>query len=284
MSNARFSIIQARAVRDTRISNAQFRTLAALGMYADTDSGWCFPALNTLSSDLGEKDKAAVSRDIKALAEFGYVEIEPQFRANGSQTSNRYRVIYDLPEPTPIDTTSTPPLTPRQSPIDDSTPPPLTSEVNPLTSHMNDPINDGGDDQLKAVKGMTLLFGDGKIRNESAARALEGNLQRQLAGEFDLSWLDESLRPMAKAFIDITDAKPMKSEQSHWRKVLLEFQQAGYGVSDVARASRIARNADLSIKSPSSVRYALDEQEEKDNDQTQAVEDVIASRRQILNS
>ena len=93
MSNARFSIIQSRAVSDDRISNAQFRTLSALGIYGDKN-GWCFPKLKTLGDMLG-KSKQAVSMDIKALVELGYIEIKKQYREDGSQQNNLYRILFD---------------------------------------------------------------------------------------------------------------------------------------------------------------------------------------------
>ena len=50
MGNQRFSIIPAKAISDKRISNAQLRTLAALGVYGDKN-GWCYPKLSTLAED-----------------------------------------------------------------------------------------------------------------------------------------------------------------------------------------------------------------------------------------
>lgn len=117
MGNQRFSITQARAVKDKRVSNAQHRTLAALGLYGDAD-GWCFPNQSTLAEDLG-KSRQAVSADLNALAKLGYVEIHHQFRENGSQKGNRYRLIFD---------------TPPQAQLA----PPASSEVAPLTTQYND--------------------------------------------------------------------------------------------------------------------------------------------------
>jgi len=120
MTNARFSIIQSVAVDDKRLSNAQFRTLAALGKYGDKN-GWCFPSLTSLGEILG-KSKPAVSKDIKKLIELGYVESTSRYRENGSQTSNMYRLIFD---------------TPRYRGVN----PPLTPEVNPLTAQVNEKAN-----------------------------------------------------------------------------------------------------------------------------------------------
>lgn len=110
MSNARFSILQARAVKDKRITDAQFRTLAALGMYADED-GWCFPSLTTIGNDLG-KSKQAAGRDTIALKKLGYIEVTGRYdKKTGARHSNLYRLKFDLP--------------PRQRRVD----PPSTPEV-----------------------------------------------------------------------------------------------------------------------------------------------------------
>lgn len=107
MSNARFSILQARAVSDKRVSDAQFRSLAALGCYGDKD-GWCFPGLKTLGSDL-HKSPQAVSKDLCALVEAGYIEKHPRFDKDGSRKSNLYRLKFDPTPSTPeVDTLSTP--------------------------------------------------------------------------------------------------------------------------------------------------------------------------------
>jgi len=97
MSNARFSILQAVAVQDRRVSDAQFRTLAALGMYADK-LGWCYPSLKTLAADL-KKSPQAVGRDTIALRKLGYLEVKNRYDSKTkSRHSNLYRLIYDLPD------------------------------------------------------------------------------------------------------------------------------------------------------------------------------------------
>jgi hypothetical protein len=113
MSNARFSILQARAISDIRISDAQFRTLAALGMYADKN-GWCFPSLKTLGVDLN-KSPQAVGRDTIALRKLGYLQVKNRYDTKTkARHSNLYRLLFDFnmddstlstPE---VDTLSTP--------------------------------------------------------------------------------------------------------------------------------------------------------------------------------
>jgi len=123
MSNARFSILQARAISDARISDAQFRTLAALGMYADKN-GWCFPSLKTLGKDLN-KSAQAVGRDTIALRKIGYLEVKNRYDAKThSRHSNLYRLVFDFN-------------------VDDSTL--STSDVDSLSTpdvEVNVPIND----------------------------------------------------------------------------------------------------------------------------------------------
>jgi DNA replication protein DnaD len=137
MSNARFSIIQAQAVRDDRITLAQFRTLCALGIYGD-ENGWCFPNLKTLGDDLG-KSKQAVSKDIQALVELGYVQVKHQYRADGSQRGNLYRLIFDERGQRGVDGGSTPEVDGCQlNTVDGGS----TPEVDAITSHVNDLYND----------------------------------------------------------------------------------------------------------------------------------------------
>ena len=145
MSNARFSILQARAVEDKRISNAQFRTIAALGTYGDKD-GWCFPKLKTIATTLG-KSKQAVNHDLLQLAALGYIEIYHQYREDGGMQNNKYRLIFDLPMPHQsdgdtrqrgIDTPSIPEIDTPSIPEIDT---PSISEIDALTSHINAPIN-----------------------------------------------------------------------------------------------------------------------------------------------
>ena len=142
MSNARFAILQASAVSDERVTSAQFRTLAALGTYGDKD-GWCYPKLETLGKMLG-KSKPAVSRDLAVLQELGYVEITKQYRKDGSQTVNLYRLVFD----TPINVEATPPAPQVNPPLTPEVNPPLTSEVNPLTSYINDPSERKDDEDV----------------------------------------------------------------------------------------------------------------------------------------
>lgn len=133
MSNARFSILQAVAVSDRRVSDAQFRTLAALGMYADK-LGWCFPSLKTLAADL-KKSPQAVGRDTIALRKLGYLEVKNRYDSKTkSRHSNLYRLKYDISDFNVDDT----PLS--------------TSEVDTLSTSEVD-VNAPKNDPIKKPKG-----------------------------------------------------------------------------------------------------------------------------------
>ena len=139
MSNARFSIIPSLAVNDLRITNSQFRTLAALGMYANKE-GWCFPSLATLGRDLN-KSLQAVGRDTIALRDLGYLQVNGRFdTVTGARHTNLYRLRFDFDD-TPLQREVEPPSTSEVEPPSTSeVEPPSTSEVE-VNAPVNAPIN-----------------------------------------------------------------------------------------------------------------------------------------------
>lgn len=149
MSNVRLTILQARAVKDQRITDAQFRTLAALGMYADED-GWCYPLLTTLGKDLG-KSKQAVGRDTIALRKLGYLEVRARFEKNGARRSSLYRLRFDLP---PVNVDDSTPSTPE---VDT----PSTPEVD-VNVPVNAPILTEKDAELLKNAGLDWMILAGK--------------------------------------------------------------------------------------------------------------------------
>jgi DnaD/phage-associated family protein len=196
MSNARFSILQARAVKDKRISDAQFRTLAALGMYAD-EYGWCYPLLSTLGADLG-KSKQAVGRDTIALRKLGYLEVTARYDKNGSRRSSMYRLKFDLPRQQGVDTPST-----------NSVDTPSTSEVD-----VNDPVNDPN----KIERDDAQIF--------QALEKLMGALNTSVPRFVD-TWLEK--HPLEKILeaIEVAKEKGARSEK-YVDKVLIGWEANGY--------------------------------------------------------
>ena len=81
-----FAQMHATAVFDKRLSNAQFRILTVLSLYANSDD-ICWPKLDTLADLLGTH-KSAISRTINQLVDLGYVTIEKR----GFPARNLYRV------------------------------------------------------------------------------------------------------------------------------------------------------------------------------------------------
>lgn len=185
MSNARFSILQARAVRDHRISDSQFRTLAALGMYADED-GWCFPSLTTIGRDLG-KSKQAVGRDIVGLRRLkDYLEVTSRYDAKtGGRHSNLYRLRFDPP--------------PRQRHVDA----PSTSYVDaPSTSYVD--VNDPSNDPHNVEVDKEQL----DLRVANVSRLYEGNIGpltplladflRNAVIDYPLEWFEPAIKIAVK--------------------------------------------------------------------------------------
>ena len=95
MSNARYSIISARAVFDQRLSSSEVRVLNALGTYADGE-GWCFPNQTTLAERLG-LSRQFVCGAIKRLVSCGYVETAARTAQGRGRVGLTYRVRLDLP-------------------------------------------------------------------------------------------------------------------------------------------------------------------------------------------
>ena len=91
----RYAAVPERAVYDKSLGNAGFRVLAALCSYADKD-GHCYPGLRTLGGRLGVS-RQAVQQQVHRLESLGYVNAENQTRPNGSDTTNRYFIVFDLP-------------------------------------------------------------------------------------------------------------------------------------------------------------------------------------------
>lgn len=193
MSNARLSILQARAVKDKAISDSQFRTLAALGMYADED-GWCYPMLSTLGKDLS-KSKQAVGRDTIALRKLGYLEVRARYDKNGARRSSMYRLKYDLP---PVN-------------VDDSTP--STPEVDtPSTPEVD--VNDPSNAPKNKPKGDLV---DGELKHKLKPKSI-----RQAITEYfflNVNWETKTSRQwMEWAVSENITAEQLSQAADLWRK------------------------------------------------------------------
>jgi hypothetical protein len=91
--SGQFSIVQAKAAGDPRLTHAVFRVLAVLGTYADHESGWCWPKQSTIAEAAG-MDQPGVSRCIAQLVDLGYVEI-----GQNTGRGKSYRLVHDHPQP-----------------------------------------------------------------------------------------------------------------------------------------------------------------------------------------
>lgn len=94
----RFSIVQAWAVDDERMSGAALRMLVLLGTYSNPE-GWSWPSQEELGGRLGGISKQAVSKTIQELHTLGYIEIRYYGGNNGFRQKAKYRLIMDQPIP-----------------------------------------------------------------------------------------------------------------------------------------------------------------------------------------
>lgn len=88
---------------------------------------------------------------------------------------------------------------------------------------------------------------------------------RRQVGKTDFSFLAEHLRPLGEAFVEVFEnMKPMKADYSLWRKTFMDWYERGYTPSEVRRAARMHKEAELYTKSPASISYALLNLEKED--------------------
>ena len=131
---SRFSVVPSRVIEDERFSMTHLRVLMALCTHTDKN-GWCFPSRNTMAERV-KVSAARISQVTKDLCEWGYLEVTARSRNDGSQTSNGYRVLFDLGDPEHMQGVST--AYGGVNPME------LTGGVNPsltpLTSQVNDPL------------------------------------------------------------------------------------------------------------------------------------------------
>ena len=144
---SRFCIIPARVLDDERFSLTHLRVIAALGQHADKN-GWCWPAVSTLAERI-KVSRQRVSACIRELKEWGYIEVTPRVRpGDGSQTSNLYRVMFDIGAPVEAVThaaTLQPhvaPLQPHVAPLQPHVAPLQPLEVAPPATSGGCTIND----------------------------------------------------------------------------------------------------------------------------------------------
>lgn len=94
---SRFSVVPARVIEDERFSLMHMRVLLALCSYTD-EHGWCFPSRAAMAGKV-RVSTARITQIVKDLCAWGYVGVTQRARPDGSQTSNAYRVLFDVGEP-----------------------------------------------------------------------------------------------------------------------------------------------------------------------------------------
>lgn len=100
--SARFSVIPARAIDDIRLSRGALLVLAALGAYADTKNGWCWPSQSEIAKRI-RLHRTNVGRHIAELEQLGYIEKRRQTKEGKGEITSLYRVLYDGELPAEFD-------------------------------------------------------------------------------------------------------------------------------------------------------------------------------------
>lgn len=140
---SRFAIIPARALDESRMTFTHLRILVQLGARADKN-GWSFPGRKDLAAKAGNVSHSRVSQCVTDLKEWGFIQVEKRARSDGSQTSNFYRVLFDVgaaPDYAPADAEisgetgafdDAPPVSHANPPVSSGANPPVSSGANPL--------------------------------------------------------------------------------------------------------------------------------------------------------
>lgn len=84
-------IVPTTALKDSRLSHAEYKTLCHISTFASTETGWCWFLMSTLANEMGVSVRAA-QMHVKRLVDLGYIVREAQFR-DGQQKCNRYQVV-----------------------------------------------------------------------------------------------------------------------------------------------------------------------------------------------
>lgn len=235
MSNARFSIIQSRAVKDKKVSDAQLRTLNALGMYAD-QFGWCFPSQTRLAEDLG-KSRESVNRDISALAKLGYVEKHRNRRQGGTWSSNSYRLVFDKPYDEDDHV-----IQPSQG-VDDHVTLDVTDHVTlddthlvtpdvTLTTHINDP-------EERPIKQLT------EKEYIQAGKQVQAMVESSKKARYDnRDQIPEPYLDLCDTYVEMTGQKPSKRVLMDWIATFSDWVSEGLTPKDVRAAYLHANRPD----------------------------------------
>lgn len=127
----RYTIFQADAAFDKRLSDLQVRVLSILGTHTD-NNGWCAVNQRKLAEAIG-RSRETINRVIRDLCEFGYLTKKEQKTSANGRTISLYQVLMDRPL---VAQDAAPPVTPESLAL-------VTglehSGSDPAASQLNDP-------------------------------------------------------------------------------------------------------------------------------------------------
>lgn len=98
MSDPRYSIIPAAALKDERVRDLHLRVLAIIGTHTDKE-GWGEVSQNYIGDRCG-RSRETINRAIRDLVAFGYLHKSDRFSSrDGRQLKSLYQVVMDRPPP-----------------------------------------------------------------------------------------------------------------------------------------------------------------------------------------
>lgn len=144
---------------DDSLSKTDLKVLNTLGTFHNAETGWCYAKYKELADKSG-CHRVTVINSMKRLIENGYVVVRPQWRADGGQTCNEFKVLFDEKEdyshykntklinksraregvaisPSPSSEETTPPVVDSLLPSSQATLPPSSVATLPRTLYRN---------------------------------------------------------------------------------------------------------------------------------------------------
>lgn len=137
--SGRFAVIPTRVLEDERITITHLRVLVAIGSYSDKN-GWSFFRSRTIAERLNLSG-GRIRTCLGDLKEWGYIEVFAQYREDGSQMNNHYRMIVDIDAPPVGLEGSAAPEQAAPPPSAAQTPPPSAAQTAPSVYGADGPVS-----------------------------------------------------------------------------------------------------------------------------------------------
>ena len=219
---ARYSVIPASAVVDSRLSLRELSVLAAIGIHTDRN-GWCYPSSERLGEMLGVSG-GMVRQSVAALARCGYVQIVKRSREDGGQTSNAIRILMDAEHPSEAMRFGLDPSDPVHPPVSPELTPPVSSGLTP-------PVSSGltRKPPVESPTSETTSPQSGRSRKPSKRQqAMDYQLPDWIDRARWQAWIAERTKPDAGLDLNIEKLAQWRAEGHDPNQILREAAASGW--------------------------------------------------------